>query len=709
MRATDALPGTALARTVVVGVIAAALGWGSASGAAAAPTPTPSSSSKAEAVGERLTRSRAGRRLLQLVRGGPAAAGRRRRWRRVATDLCQKNVTGNQGTDGSLLGAVVGITASAENAPGEVAANLTDDNPDTKWLAFESTGWVRYQLSAAKKAVTYSLTSANDSPERDPKDVTLQGSADGTTWTDLDRQTGLDFAEPLRDQELHRRDTRVIPVLPARRDGQPRRRHHPARRLGRSTRTRWPTRRSPRRCSPRSAPDPGPGSTSSRSSGGRVSRHCTTPAATPPTGGATRGTASSTSTSRSGRSSQLSYKIIPDMVKGDLTYPSTYAAIDLRFTDGTYLSDLRATDSHHTTFSPSGQGQGKILYAAQWNSVVVDLGPQARGKTVDAILLGYDNTAGAKTGTKFGGWVDDVTIDPAPATVDRTSPLEPRRRATRHQRVGLVLARQQPADQRPAQRVHLLHPGDRRQLPVVGVLVPGGEQRRRTVPSSRASASRTSRPRGWVTATSCRSCRRSTAGCPDRRRRGPRTGLRPRGRDRAAGLLPRQARRRHHGRDGPRRPRRGLPVHLPRECCDGQPRRRHGGRQRQLHRRPGDRDDDGLGRQRQRAVRRTQPDVRLRRVRPGRLGDRHRARMATPARGTSRSTPRGRTPSSCGSPRRSSRSTRRRRTSPSSSRAAASAPSRAARSRSGTSASASSRSRAPRTPTPARSTPTSTG
>ena len=40
----------------------------------------------------------------------------------------------------------------------------------------------------------YSLTSANDAPERDPKDFTLQGSSDGTTWTDLDTQSNIDFA-----------------------------------------------------------------------------------------------------------------------------------------------------------------------------------------------------------------------------------------------------------------------------------------------------------------------------------------------------------------------------------------------------------------------------------------------------------------------------------------------------------------------------------
>src|SRR5207237_1128462 len=42
--------------------------------------------------------------------------------------------------------------------------------------------------------------------------------------------------------------------------------------------------------------------------------------------------------------SQLSYLIFPELTNGDLGYPSTYAAVDLAFTDGTYLSDLDSVD-----------------------------------------------------------------------------------------------------------------------------------------------------------------------------------------------------------------------------------------------------------------------------------------------------------------------------------------------------------------------------
>ncbi|MEV5012779.1 alkaline phosphatase family protein [Streptomyces sp. NPDC055692] len=94
---------------------------------------------------------------------------------------------------GSLLDQVSTVTASGENPPNEVAVNLKDHDPSTKWLARNPTGWVTYQLAKPKAVVQYSLTSANDSPGRDPKDFTLQGSNDGSTWTDLDKHTGQRF------------------------------------------------------------------------------------------------------------------------------------------------------------------------------------------------------------------------------------------------------------------------------------------------------------------------------------------------------------------------------------------------------------------------------------------------------------------------------------------------------------------------------------
>ena len=91
--------------------------------------------------------------------------------------------------------AVASVTASAENPPNEDAENLIDGDSNTKWLAFEPTATIDLEMEEAVVATRYALTSANDSAGRDPKNWTLQGSADGETWTDLDEQADQEFPD----------------------------------------------------------------------------------------------------------------------------------------------------------------------------------------------------------------------------------------------------------------------------------------------------------------------------------------------------------------------------------------------------------------------------------------------------------------------------------------------------------------------------------
>ena len=76
-------------------------------------------------------------------------------WENTAETDAQGNkkmsgVTGSStpGIPGNIRDKVVAVTASAENPPSETAERLDDGDVNTKWLAFEPTGWVRYQLSA---------------------------------------------------------------------------------------------------------------------------------------------------------------------------------------------------------------------------------------------------------------------------------------------------------------------------------------------------------------------------------------------------------------------------------------------------------------------------------------------------------------------------------------------------------------------------------
>lgn len=84
---------------------------------------------------------------------------------------------------------VAEISATGENPPNEISLNLTDDDPNTKWLAFQPTATITLRLVEPAVVTHYVMTSANDFPGRDPQTWTLQGSADGETWVDLDERT----------------------------------------------------------------------------------------------------------------------------------------------------------------------------------------------------------------------------------------------------------------------------------------------------------------------------------------------------------------------------------------------------------------------------------------------------------------------------------------------------------------------------------------
>jgi hypothetical protein len=97
------------------------------------------------------------------------------------------------------------VTAEGENnginGNWEVATNAFDDTL-AKWLDFANSNpttrasWIQYQYpDGLQRVVTnYTITSANDAPERDPADWALLGSNDGgATWVTLDTQNNQIF------------------------------------------------------------------------------------------------------------------------------------------------------------------------------------------------------------------------------------------------------------------------------------------------------------------------------------------------------------------------------------------------------------------------------------------------------------------------------------------------------------------------------------
>jgi hypothetical protein len=90
------------------------------------------------------------------------------------------------------------VSAFGDNsASGEGAAQAFDNNTATKWLDFKMKdigySWIQYQYASGKTSVVteYTITSANDSPERDPKSWNILGSNNGgASWDTLDTRTG---------------------------------------------------------------------------------------------------------------------------------------------------------------------------------------------------------------------------------------------------------------------------------------------------------------------------------------------------------------------------------------------------------------------------------------------------------------------------------------------------------------------------------------
>jgi hypothetical protein len=96
------------------------------------------------------------------------------------------------------------ITARTGNPAREEASKAFDNNISTKWYNFYNSGttWIQYQFcnNTAYAVNSYSLTSANDMPLRDPRSLKLYGSNDGTNFTLLDSRSNISFTSRFQKQ-----------------------------------------------------------------------------------------------------------------------------------------------------------------------------------------------------------------------------------------------------------------------------------------------------------------------------------------------------------------------------------------------------------------------------------------------------------------------------------------------------------------------------
>jgi hypothetical protein len=107
----------------------------------------------------------------------------------------------------------------------------------------------------------------------------------------------------------------------------------------------------------------------------------------------------------------LSYWIYPQAKAEDQerSYNSTCVAVDLTFSDGSFLRNSGATDQRGNRAHPAHQC-GKLI-PRQWNHVVVPLGEHLSGTNVTQLNVGYEQPG--NTGF-FHGYIDDIAITDQP-------------------------------------------------------------------------------------------------------------------------------------------------------------------------------------------------------------------------------------------------------------------------------------------------------
>ncbi len=335
-----------------------------------------------------------------------------------------QNVNGNRGVlagDVTNLVDVDSIEGSSDFVEHESKPNLFDYDTQTKWL--NDTGaseanpdWISFALSEATVIRTYLITSANDEEGRDPMDWTFYGSADGEEWVPLDSQTNQDFAE--------RKESNIYTFA-----------NETAYQYYRLDITRNAAGGSMTQLSELQL---GTGDNT-------TSLPMQTTASNGPSslwvGNANTGFTGEKAleifgTHEGGEhgygynvlyeglnipvssNTELSYLLLPAMIGSyDFDYTSMHLAVDLQFTDGTYLSDLNPTDQYGNGLTPEAQADSKFLNSMQWNAVRSSIGSVAAGKTIEKILIGYDNAAPAAENPQFLAYLDDIVIENTEPTV----------------------------------------------------------------------------------------------------------------------------------------------------------------------------------------------------------------------------------------------------------------------------------------------------
>ena len=303
----------------------------------------------------------------------------------------------------------------------ECKYNLFDGDDRSKFLVRRPDFEVIFALKKRAVVRSYEVMSANDFPARDPSELALYASDDGTCWHLLDEKTDLCFKDRFEKQLFALENDR--PYLWYKLKAVQKNRAVYTQ-LGGLALFGEEAEEGEEGIDPVTAEpaggmvtkvDFGPIRTDCNHPGAWTGKRCL----------AVYGAQTATDHTRARNvlfdglsipvtaDTVLSYVLFPglfDIDVYDYEYTSCRLTVDLRFTDGSYLSDLGAMDQNGNPLTPAGQVEGKCLVTAQWNYIESAIGRVAQGKTIEKICLLFEMD-GAEDASRFIAFFDDLKLE----------------------------------------------------------------------------------------------------------------------------------------------------------------------------------------------------------------------------------------------------------------------------------------------------------
>ncbi len=316
--------------------------------------------------------------------------------------------------------STVGGSADFKSSEGKLC--LFDGRSDTKFLTENSTAEVYFKLEKSAVISSFMLCSANDAEQRDPKVIRLLGSNDGLSWSEIYRGS-IEFSARHEEKTVSvsgntavyswyklavdekRGDGNMIQFAELALFGESVGSADDEQQMGSSPMATFAGN--------------GPSSTwcNMSSVGWTGYRALTAQSKKTAQKAYARNVIYKDLDIKVSENTKLSYVIFPAVMSGDYDYyyTSMHFVIDLKFTDGSYLSSLSAYDHNGMEYTPEGQAHGEALFTMQWNYVEVDIASVALGKSIEQILV-YFNMEDGEARTPFAAYFDDVCLE------NRTNP-----------------------------------------------------------------------------------------------------------------------------------------------------------------------------------------------------------------------------------------------------------------------------------------------